>query len=356
MDGADHNNRYYSCYPLVFYHHGYFDNDNNPDELLQRTLLEYNGLDDPRNRTVTDIQVTDSSVTTIDRFAFANRTNLIEFSSRNNLHTIGDSAFDECHSLVNVSIPGLVTVETAAFYSCHNLCNIEFGESLQSIGNYAFYEAMEYQGTHLNLPKVRSIGLQAFQRSGLSEIVCSNQLERIGNEAFDGCQFLKRVVIPLKTDLFRIGGGAFCIELVRDDLVIELVQEVHDIVDSLFIDSWKDSMRSQLSLYIPSGHHATDLTFRIHEWLVRTDSDLNQYKEKQYNLLKEVATLLELAIWKWRIEYYEEERYFLRMRSTLLTWIDYQPKKRAKIDRFARSELRYLPGSEVIISNVMSYL
>ena len=70
----------------------------------------------------------------------------------------------------------------------------------------------------------------------------------------------------------------------------------------------------------------------------------------------EIATLLELAIWKFMIENYEEEKCFLRMRETFLRWLDIKPKKKAKIDRFARSELRFVPGYDVIIRNVMSYL
>lgn len=142
MEGAHQDDRYHYCYPLQDYHHCYYDYYNNPDELLTRTFLEYDGFDDPRNRTVTDIQVTDESVTTIDRFAFSNRTNLIEFWSRHNLTTIGYGAFDECHSLVTVNIPGLVTIQPAAFDSCHNLCNIGFGDSLQTIGDYAFNEVI----------------------------------------------------------------------------------------------------------------------------------------------------------------------------------------------------------------------
>lgn len=99
-----------------------------------------------------------SGVTSIGNYAFANSGDLKEVTiNGENLSTIGNSAFYQCDDLAEIFIPGSVTsVGTEAFAYCGSLHEVRFGAPIPdtldiTLGNYAF------QGCHsmhsISLPK-----------------------------------------------------------------------------------------------------------------------------------------------------------------------------------------------------------
>ncbi len=101
--------------------------------------------------------------------------------------SIGDSAFSECSSLTEITIPGSVTsIGNGAFYECANLQTVTFdGDSqLQSIRGGAFLYC-----------------------SSLTEITIPSTVTSIGYNAFYGCSSLKEITIP--ASVTTISDGAF---------------------------------------------------------------------------------------------------------------------------------------------------
>jgi hypothetical protein len=77
---------------------------------------------------------------------------------------------------------------------------------------------------------------------------------------------------------------------------------------------------------------------------------MEHYKAEHFTLLKEAATLLELALWKAKLleENYESEGGAID---------DEKAAKKAKIDtESARKERRITSGADIIIKNVLPYL
>ena len=80
--------------------------------------------------------------------------------------SIGNSAFDNCRRLTDITIPKSVTsIGNYAFYNCSSLTSITIPDSVTSIGDYAFFYC--YQLTSITLSdSVTSIGNSAFSNCG----------------------------------------------------------------------------------------------------------------------------------------------------------------------------------------------
>lgn len=156
---------------------------------------------------------------------------------------IGDNAFNDCGSLINVSIGTNVTSMGAnAFNYCAGLSGITIPNSVTNIGGGAFADCQNLtaiavdqqnlfycssngilfdkpQTTLLQAPggmagsyvipaSVTSIGAGAFSDcTGLTDIVIPNSVTNIGSEAFDDCGSLTN--LTLGTNVTSIGDDAF---------------------------------------------------------------------------------------------------------------------------------------------------
>ena len=174
--------------------------------------------------------------------AFAGCSNLISTSIPASVKNIGSEAFKDCSKLTR-----------SDFASIESLCGIEFGDvdanplsftgrlqvngkevtelviphSVQSIGNYAFYNCHEL--TSANIPaSVQEIGDKAFEKcvgltsviidcptvgpcfqgnTSIKELTIGNNVKNITNSAFYGCTGLTSVIIP--NSVTSIGERAF---------------------------------------------------------------------------------------------------------------------------------------------------
>ena len=197
-----------------------------------------------------------------------------------NLKHIGDYAF-YCASYTNFGGPtydlvipqGTLTIGRSAFYSCGLILSLTIPDSVVSIGDYAFYDCFNIGYTaDLEIPTgeedeegepiteivtvtgyltlsegLKSIGIRAFQGTGLVEVVIPDSVTSLGAMAFYNCQDLQSITfgssiqeisdhmfygneslqnVVVKGTLNTIGEAAFqgCVRLETVDLhgVIEI--------------------------------------------------------------------------------------------------------------------------------------
>ncbi len=155
--------------------------------------------------------------------------------------SIGESAFCQCYSLREISLPEtIITIEDDAFYNCYNIEKINFPSGLKNIGKDVLYgvdyidlseenpyytkeNGVVYDKDYtavitsarseipemIVLPEtVREIYGHAFYDSlNLREIQLPDGLKEIGEWAFSGCQRLQTIQLPEGLEI--IGRQAF---------------------------------------------------------------------------------------------------------------------------------------------------
>lgn len=116
---------------------------------------------------------------------------------------IGHSAFKNCTNLVSVSIPLSVTrIDGYAFENCTKLASVSISDSVTQISGKAFAGCQS-----INKPLYNSRIFVYLPRSFKGEYCVPEGIEIIADEAFDGCDKLKSVVLP--STLKEIGTSAF---------------------------------------------------------------------------------------------------------------------------------------------------
>lgn len=166
-----------------------------------------------------------ASVRFIVAEAFQGCTSLsvLQFAEESELATIGSDAFQNCDSLVSVTLPeGLLTIGARAFNSCDRLEEISLPTTLESIGTAAFAYS----------PK-------------LGSVVLHEGLITLGEDAFAGCEGLVSVSLP--EGLTEIGGGAFAGCVLLESITIPA--SVTMLGDWMF-----QSCRSLVSLAVEDGN------------------------------------------------------------------------------------------------------
>ena len=126
----------------------------------------------------------------------------------NSVTSIGNYAFCSCTSLTNVTIGNSVTsVGDWAFESCLSLTSITIPDSVTSIGDGAFQSCLSL--TSVTIPdSVTSIGESAFYDcDSLTSIIIGNSVTSIGRYAFYYCTSLINVTIG--NSVTSIGDYAF---------------------------------------------------------------------------------------------------------------------------------------------------
>ncbi len=117
------------------------------------------------------------SVRYIAEEVFEYNTSLETVVLSNNLDSIGEKAFYQCHNLRNItfgnSLNTLVKIDENAFYNCHdmNIDTLRLGNRLKFIGGSAFQYC-----------------------NGIKYVEIPHTIDTIGNEIFEGCDSLKTVV------------------------------------------------------------------------------------------------------------------------------------------------------------------
>ena len=162
------------------------------------------------------------SVTSIGDEVFIS-SGLTSVTIGNSVKSIGNYAFYECRGLTSVNIPNSVTsIGNYAFYKCYNLTSVTIGNSVTSIGNSAFGDisylkkvivpdiaawcGIEF-GNDLANPLSRAHHLYSDETTEITNLIIPNSVTSIGNYAFYSCSGLTSVTIP--NSVTSIGSRAF---------------------------------------------------------------------------------------------------------------------------------------------------
>ena len=108
-------------------------------------------------------------VTQIGRSAFKGQTSLVSMTLPSQVAVIYDVAFNECTSLSQIDLKNVTTIESSAFSGCTSLSQIDL-ENITTIDDHVFY------GCH-----------------SLTSVTIGNSVTSIGNYAFGDCTSLKEV-------------------------------------------------------------------------------------------------------------------------------------------------------------------
>jgi len=296
---------------------------------------------------VTHVRI-DKSVDVIDEGAFDFCEHLVQVETHDGIRAVADMAFYRCKLLRRINFNSVVEIGQFAFHYCENLESVEFDDKLETIGQCAFDGCSSLQ--RLNLPSIVTIKSLAFSNcQRLNNVDISERIDKIELGAFRRCERLQRIAIPLKRDLLvynhlRQNYTQFgnCEHLA----IVDLVGGIHTTVASLHMESWRSEMEekiSRINQVLPDTEQG-DKTAIIQHWMVSVLNKMDRYKAEHYRYVKEGITILELALWKAKLD--EKEDNFEEGRV-----------KKAKLDaESARKEKRITCGADTVIKNVLPFL
>jgi len=305
----------------------------------------------------------DKSVKIIIERAFEHRQHLIDVEFHDGIKTIGNWAFHCCRSLRSVKLLGVRVIKLGAFASCSGLADVEdveFGDKLETIEGRAFQHCTSLRS--LTMPSVRNIGLLAFNNcEKLTDLEFGEELETIKRHAMCSCLSLRRITIPLKDDLIEDDVFYSCPNLAT----VNLVGGIHNATASLHLEEWRNEMKGEINRInqVLPDTVAQEKTPVIQQWMRSFIRQFDHYKNEHKALLKEATSLLELALWKAKIEKNEEDA--LGDVITKKAKIDVQSKRSESritseansiIKNFKRSENRITSGANIVIKNVLPFL
>ena len=150
------------------------------------------------------------TVTAIGKEAFLNNKTMMYVLIPDSVKSIGESAFEGCTSLLSVSIPDSVEIiGNSAFYGCTSMGYAYLPENTKYtvIGNNLFSRCESLK--EIEIPEqVTTVCSAAFSESGLEVIQFSDSLTFIDNGAFMNCNKLVSVDIP--NSVTSLGSGYYC--------------------------------------------------------------------------------------------------------------------------------------------------
>ena len=291
----------------------------------------------------------DKSLDEIEEYAFIECELLVHVDTHDGIRRVGKKAFWYCTSLLRINIKFVFEINEEAFCGCENLESVEFGDRLETIGSTAFKGCSSLN--HLKLPSIITIRQYAFLScKRLTDVELSERLEFIGGAAFANCESLQRIVVPLKRDLFafddfyqRYTQFDDCEQLATVDLVGQAHTKT---IASFHMESWKTEMSAEIDRInqVLPGTDKKEKTDTIQQWMESLLDKLDHYKAEHCRYIKEGATLLELALWKAKLD--EKEEYAGEGKS-----------KKVKVDaKSSRKEKRVTCGADTVIKNVLPFL
>ena len=258
-----------------------------------------------------------SSVTEVSREIFRYCYLLKKVVLNEGLQKIGNQSFYKST---------LLEIGERAFCLCSKLKKVVFNEGLQKIGIRSFWENLDLE--HINLPStLTEIGESAFYNCrNIREVVLNDELQTIGLAAFSSCTSLEHITIPSTVTEIGVDTFYYCISL-REVGLHEGIQKIHprafERCSSLEIFKFP-SLSTRLDNIIQAGQtEAEDKIDHINNrgtverrgsemfisdvvswvqvpnWWIPIKSRIGRIDQLiTYYELKEATTLLELAMWK----------------------------------------------------------
>lgn len=154
-------------------------------------------------RSLTEITIP-ASVKTWGSCSFKD-TGLTSVKLSDNLTTIGESAFEGCFQMTEIVIPSSVTTLKGTFKGCTGLTSVKLSNHLNTIGESVFEGCRNM--TEITIPSsVTTLGEKAFNNTGLKSVKLPDGLKTIGKFAFQDCTQLKEITIPAGITILNEGA------------------------------------------------------------------------------------------------------------------------------------------------------
>ena len=210
-DGLYYKIRKYDAVSVISGEKKYFGNVVIPNQVtFNGTLFSVTSIEKNAFIDCSDLSsvIIPQNVTSIGNSAFYGCSGMASITIPDAITSIGNSVFYGCSSLTSITIPdNVLSIGNSAFYGCSGMASITIPNAITSIGNSAFYGCSSL--TSITIPdNVLSIGSSAFKNcSSLTSINIPNDITEIGEDVFAGCIGLITVIIPNKVT--TIGSYAF---------------------------------------------------------------------------------------------------------------------------------------------------
>lgn len=151
-------------------------------------------------------------VTSVGASAFTGCSDLTSVSIPNSVTTIGKKAFENCTALTSVTIPdGVTSIGDMAFYYCIGLTSITIGKNVETIYHETFggcnLKKVDINSSAIVSNDYKLSSLNYYFGYQVEEYIIGESIKSIGNYAFFGCEKLKAVSIP--SSVTSIGDFAF---------------------------------------------------------------------------------------------------------------------------------------------------
>jgi len=149
-----------------------------------------------------------SSVTDIGACAFYKCSSLARISIPSSVMTIRKSTLSGCSSLADVAIPySIAEIETLAFANCSGLTSITIPSSVTVIGMYAFAKCSGLKSVTIPSSVTVISAFMFMDCSSLASVSIPSSVTNIDLAAFRGCSSLAYITIP--SSVTRLAADAF---------------------------------------------------------------------------------------------------------------------------------------------------
>lgn len=148
----------------------------------------------------------------IDEGAFLGNKNISSVTLPDSLQHIGDRAFYSCTALKSVAFgaeSALLTVGDEAF-SLTGIKSFDLPDSVQSIGERVFAACSDLASFSYSGQNLSAVPDETFRDcSALSSVAVTGATVAVGDYAFYGCSALSELIFPAQSSLTEIGSYAF---------------------------------------------------------------------------------------------------------------------------------------------------
>ena len=169
-------------------------------------------------------------VTAIGEWAFEGGEGITSLRIPSSITSIGEYAFIDCGSNIEVKIEDLTAWCKVTFGNVHSsplssakkfylssseVKQLVIPEGVEAIPNFAFYQCRSITSLYIS-GSVKSIGSSAFEDcTSLSSVGLAEGLETIGGSAFEGCSGLSSITIPSTVTTIYMNAFNRCPNLVN---------------------------------------------------------------------------------------------------------------------------------------------
>ena len=155
-----------------------------------------------------------ANITNIPGSAFSNCCSLTNITIPSSVTSISYQAFYRCYSLTNIIIPSSVTdIWQNVFEACSSLTNIIIPISVTNIGSSSFFNCVAL--TNIIIPNsITNINSYTFKNcQSLVNVTMSKNIKSIGQEAFSNCYSLTNITIPNGVTTIDTHAFQYCYSL-----------------------------------------------------------------------------------------------------------------------------------------------